>query len=52
MEHNQQLRPELIKPKCVGCGKPLVAIGNSRKNGKAHNDWPTRKYHKKCWREL
>lgn len=38
---------------CSHCGKPLVSIGTSRKNGKAtHNDWGTRTLHKKCWMEL
>jgi hypothetical protein len=36
--------------KCEFCNKPLVAIGSGRKNGKAHADWATRKYHKKCWK--
>jgi len=36
--------------KCVLCKKTLVPIGNARKSGKAtHDDWETRKYHKKCW---
>ena len=30
------------------CGKPLVKIGNTRKNGANHSDWGSRKYHKKC----
>ena len=30
------------------CGKPLVKIGNTRKNGANHIDWNSRKYHKKC----
>ncbi len=37
---------------CEYCGKPLKAIGTARKNGKkTHNDWDTRKLHKKCWVE-
>ena len=39
-------------PQCEHCGKPLVTIGSGRKNGKPHADWATRKYHKKCWKEL
>jgi ribosomal protein L28 len=35
--------------KCELCGKVLVPIGTSRKNGKSHRDWNTRQYHKKCW---
>ena len=35
--------------KCLLCQKPLVAIGNRRKNGKMNlNDWNSRKLHKKC----
>ncbi|HEY6534346.1 MAG TPA: hypothetical protein VIY08_00830 [Candidatus Nitrosocosmicus sp.] len=35
--------------KCAECGKTIVAIGSSRKNGAKHQDWIARKYHKKCW---
>ena len=38
--------------KCLECGKPLVAIGYARENGKCHSDWATRKYHKQCFKEL
>ena len=24
----------------------------SRENGRDHNDWPIRKYHKKCWYKM
>lgn len=34
---------------CHSCCGRLVAIGNSRVNGRDHDDWGTRKYHKKCW---
>ena len=37
---------------CKLCGKVLVPIGRARKHGKAHADWNTRKYHKKCWKKL
>lgn len=37
---------------CHRCCKKLVPIGTSRENGADHSDWPTRKYHKKCWKEL
>ena len=34
---------------CALCKKPLVAIGQRRKNGKqGHDDWIRRKYHKAC----
>ena len=34
--------------KCKCCGKPIVPIGNNRKNGRNHDDWSTRVKHKKC----
>lgn len=37
---------------CKHCGTKLMPIGNSRINGRAHNDWDTRKLHKKCWLDL
>ena len=37
---------------CKLCDKAIVAINNSRKNGKIGKDWDTRKYHKKCWKKL
>ena len=39
----------MIKRLCKLCGKPLVAIGNRRANGKPHKDWDKRECHKKCW---
>ncbi len=35
--------------KCLYCHKSLVPVGNSRANGKGHDDWKLRQYHKKCW---
>jgi len=35
---------------CKLCKQKLVPIGNKRKNGKDHNDWNTRQYHKKCYK--
>jgi hypothetical protein len=35
---------------CEICKKPLVAIGNKRKNGANHKDWDTRKMHKQCYK--
>ena len=35
---------------CHACARPLQPVGFARKNGKAHADWPTRRYHKKCWK--
>ena len=37
---------------CVDCLKPLVAIGEGRKNGKSHPDWEERQLHKHCFRKL
>ena len=37
---------------CDRCDKRLVPIGRSRKNGvRHHDDWDTRRLHKKCWLE-
>ncbi len=33
---------------CWECGRPLVAVGDARSNGKAHEDWDARRLHKKC----
>tara|TARA_R100000388_G_scaffold69134_1_gene49971 strand:+ start:64 stop:252 length:189 start_codon:yes stop_codon:yes gene_type:complete len=35
---------------CKYCDKPLRAFGKERKNGKSHDDWETREYHKKCFK--
>lgn len=37
-------------PSCIVCEKPLVSIGNKRKNGKSHDDWNTRISHKCCYK--
>ena len=34
---------------CHCCGGKLVPIGDARANGACHGDWPSRRYHKKCW---
>ena len=35
---------------CCCCGRKLVPIGDARTNGTwRHNDWSSRRYHKKCW---
>jgi len=36
---------------CEYCNKTLPTVGLSRKNGKSHDDWSTRKFHKKCYFE-
>jgi hypothetical protein len=35
--------------KCKNCDRPLVAIKDRRANGASGQDWPTRKFHRKCW---
>ncbi len=40
------------KKGCQSCGKRLIPIGNNRINGKNHNDWNGRIFHKKCWKEI
>jgi hypothetical protein len=42
---------KLKAKKCQLCNKGLPTIGNMRMNGKDHNDWDGRQYHKKCWKE-
>ena len=37
---------------CEYCNGPLVKIGKARANGKDHIDWESRRYHKKCFKEL
>ena len=41
------------KPKgyCEWCGGVLVAVGSARANGADHDDWSTRKLHKRCYKE-
>tara|TARA_R100000988_G_C3959778_1_gene145541 strand:- start:107 stop:352 length:246 start_codon:yes stop_codon:yes gene_type:complete len=41
------------KPKghCTWCGGILVAVGSARANGADHDDWSTRKLHKRCYKE-
>jgi hypothetical protein len=34
---------------CTRCNNILQVVGNSRKNGKKHDDWESRSMHKKCW---
>ena len=37
---------------CDHCEGKLVPVGSSRANGANHDDWDSRRYHKKCWKEL
>lgn len=41
---------DFLSGKCFVCGGRLVPIGTARSNGRTHDDWDTRKMHKKCWR--
>ena len=43
---------ETPKGKCLHCNRALVAVGTARSKGAKHDDWGTRKYHKKCWKIL
>ena len=50
LTERQLYEKEMTKNKnCTICDLPLTAIGNSRKNGKNHDDWESRVFHKKCW---
>ena len=58
-EHGQKDKERLEKfvhnlwTNCRHCNKALVPIADKRENGTSrHSDWPNRKYHKKCWKEL
>ena len=37
---------------CYDCLKRLVPVGRSRRFGADHDDWSSRRLHKKCWKEL
>ena len=37
---------------CLECFRPLVPVGSSRRNGAWHNDWTTRRFHKRCWSQI
>ena len=41
-----------LKTRCWRCQGKLVPVGQSRCNGKGHDDWTSRYLHKKCWRLL
>ena len=48
--HVKAARVELKRRSlCHCCGGKLVPIGSARVNGTWHRDWPSRRYHKKCW---
>ena len=35
---------------CALCHGHLVVVGYARRGGARHNDWPGRRYHKRCYR--
>ena len=37
---------------CFECFRPLVPVGTSRANGAWHDDWETRRFHKRCWARI
>ena len=37
---------------CFECFRPLVPVGTSRANGAWHDDWGTRRFHKRCWASI
>jgi hypothetical protein len=39
---------------CMYCrsDRKMPNIGTSRQNGAGHDDWDSRKYHKKCWKAM
>lgn len=45
-------QPKVAFGNCRMCGNVLVPIGHARVKGAKHNDWSTRKLHKKCWKMM
>ena len=45
---------EYVKNKrlCFECFRPLVPVGTARANGAWHDDWETRRFHKRCWASI
>ena len=37
---------------CFECFRPLVPVGTARANGAWHDDWGTRRFHKRCWASI
>ena len=52
MDNKEKISDVIPKRLCRVCHRALVAIGYKRQNGKLHNDWTSREYHKKCWKEI
>ena len=44
-----------LKRKCQICGRYMPPVGRARRaiglEGRNHDDWPKRQYHKKCWKK-
>ena len=40
------------KPLCLACSKVMPKIGHARANGANHPDWPSRAFHKACWKAM
>ena len=49
--HVHEYAKNYLACRCWHCGRKLVPIGTSRKNGAAHHDWDGRYLHKTCWRK-
>ena len=41
-----------LRNKCWSCGGFMQPIGNSRANGRCHDDWYGRVLHKRCWKDI
>jgi len=37
---------------CSACLRVMPLIGYEREGGAPHEDWPERRFHKKCWRRI
>jgi hypothetical protein len=49
----QEVRNYLKNNKiCLHCGIKMPVIGSNRTNGADHDDWETRMFHKKCFKEI
>lgn len=49
----QEVRKYLVDSKlCLYCGYKMPVIGSKIINGADHDDWETRMFHKKCFKEI
>lgn len=44
-----KLANDILRGVCWKCSGRLVPIGTSRANGRSHDDWDERRFHKTCW---